>query len=137
MQDFGDKLRKEGGPGALVKLSLPSLDMNKNYVIESVRNPGEVEELRKLGDNFVLLLVDASAEIRFRRLLKRARDEDEPKTFEEFRKWEERDLGVGQPKYGQQQSAVFEMADKFIMNNGSFEDLKKEVETLLYELRKA
>jgi len=134
MQDFGDKLRKEEGAGILARKLLAKILVSgkKNYVLESVRNPGEVKELKRL-DNFVLVLVDAPVEVRFERVMKRARDSDEPQTLEEFKKWEERDFGVGQPEYGQQQQAVFKMADKKIINDGSLENLKIKIGELLRE----
>jgi len=135
MQDFGDEIRKEFGEGELVKrlISKNKINKEKNYVIESIRNPGEVEEFRKFR-SFILVLVDAPNEIRYQRVLKRARDSDDPQTIEEFKKLEQKDFGVNQPKHGQQHSAVFKMADKKILNNGSLEDLRNRAEELLEEL---
>jgi len=136
MQDFGDKIRKEEGQGALVKkiVSENKLNTGKNYVIESIRNPGEVEELRKLN-SFTLVLIDAPIEIRFSRVLRRSRDDDEPKTIEEFKKWEEKDLGINQPKHGQQHLAVFKLADRKIINNSTIKELTKKAEKLLKKLK--
>ena len=110
MRNFGDELRKSRGSGILASLAVSRLNGHNHYVVESFRNPYEVYEFRRRG-NFYFIAVDAPAKIRFDRLLVRGRDVDEPKTFEEFIEWEKRDLGIGQPVYGQQQLAFFQIAD--------------------------
>ncbi|MFH1290610.1 MAG: AAA family ATPase [Nanoarchaeota archaeon] len=133
MQDFGDELRKEQGNAILAKIVISKIEKGKDYIIESIRNPGEVAEFKKLN-NFHLIMVDAPVEARFKRLLERGRDVDEPKTFEEFLEWEKRDLGIAQPAYGQQQKACFALSNKTITNDSTFEELKEKVEKLLEEL---
>ena len=134
LQDIGDELRKKEGLGVLSKIIIEKIDNGFNYVIGNIRNPGEVEILReKFGKDFVLVRIDADVELRFERLSKRRREKD-PKTWDEFRKVEDRDFGINEKNYGQQHVTVFAMANFVIENNGSFDELKQRVEELLRKI---
>lgn len=153
LQDLGNELRETRGTGVISELLVERMIVGKDpehkndfvsgsqttngkkvvrdYVVGNIRNPGEVEVLReKFGDEFVLVRLDAEKKIRFERLLQRRREKD-PQTWEEFLKVEARDFGVNEEKSGQQHSAVFEMADFVIENNGSFEELRKKVKDFI------
>ena len=127
---FANSWRKKEGTGVLSKKIISKMHKGKNYVIGNIRNPGEVEELRKSGERVILVHVDAPLEKRFERARRRNRERD-PQTFEDFKKLDTIDLGVGQQEYGQQHAAVFKMADYKIMNDGSIEDLRNRVYALL------
>ena len=129
LQDLGDELRKREGNGVIAKRIIANFIEGENYVVGNIRNPGEVEELRKL-DNFFLIKVDASLSARFERVKARNRDDDVI-DFSEFKEIEQRDLGIGQEKYGQRHEDVFKMADFLIENEGSDEELRNEVEKVL------
>ena len=60
LQDLGDELRKRS-PAALAKPIIKQIKQNKltNVVIDSIRNPAEVEAFKKAFSNFLLLAVDA------------------------------------------------------------------------------
>ena len=133
LQDLGDKLRREEGTDTFAKRATKNIVKGKNYVIESIRNPGEVEALRKLP-GFVLLCVNSSDEVRFSRMIARGREKD-PRTFDEFLKVEARDKGIGQAAYAQQSEASWKLADHSISNEGSIDDLYQQVETLLSEFK--
>lgn len=134
LQDYGDFIRKKNGEGVLSKILISKMENGKNYVVGNIRNPGEVDELRKISD-FVLVLINVPINIRFNRAVKRKR-ENEPIIFEEFKKLDEKDLGINQPKHGQQHGAVFKMVDKIIVNDGSLEELRRKTERFLEKLKK-
>jgi dCMP deaminase len=56
--ETGRKLRADGGASVLAELVLEKLDVDKNYVIDSIRNPAEVKTLKRRKD-FLLLCSDA------------------------------------------------------------------------------
>ena len=127
LQDLGDEMRKKFGLGILSEKLIENMEVEKSYVVGNIRNPGEVDVLRKkFGKNFVLVRIEASKEIRFERLMKRRREKD-PETFEEFKKVEERDFGKNEKEFGQKHFDVFAMADFVVQNNGSFEELKENI----------
>ncbi len=131
LQDIGNDLREKYGVGILAQLTLKKLKDKENIVIDSIRNPGEIEELKK--KNAKIIAVDAPQEIRFKRIIERKRDSD-PKDWESFLQMENRDLGVGESSLGQQVSKCMEISDFKIENNDSLETLKTKVEYILIKL---
>ncbi len=132
LQNLGNEMRAKYGNGYWAKRLLAKTQKGKNYVIEGIRNPGEVEELRKLR-NFVLIGVDAPIENRLRWILARDKDSD-PKTLAGIEAMDARDRGVGEDTSGQQSQACYEMADRRILNNTTLEDLREKAEQLVDEL---
>jgi dephospho-CoA kinase len=129
----GNELRKKYGNQILaevVTLTLPEKINKQLIIIDGIRNPGEIEYLRKkFGKNFVLIAVDAPRELRFKRLLER-RKEGDPATFEKFFEMDETDLGRNQPEYGQRVEECLRLADLLIINDGTVEDLNKKLEKI-------
>jgi dephospho-CoA kinase len=129
----GNELRKRYGSQILVEVATLTLPKNTNnliVIIDGIRNPGEVEYLKKkFGKNFVLIAVDAPKELRFKRLLERKKEGD-PKTFEEFNEIDETDNGKNQPEYGQRVGECLKLADYLIINDGSLDELNKKLEKI-------
>jgi dephospho-CoA kinase len=115
LQDLGDEIRKKEGAGAWAKRLLADLDLNKNIVVDGIRNPGEISELRKHKD-FFLISVDAPQKIRFNRVLSRAKPSD-PKTWKDFLLIDERDFGDKTNLLGQQVGACMNLANFKIVND--------------------
>ncbi|MFZ8830260.1 MAG: AAA family ATPase [Candidatus Aenigmatarchaeota archaeon] len=129
----GNELRKRYGNQILAEVAILTLSKKiekEVLIIEGIRNPGEVEFLRKkFGKDFVLIAVDAPREIRFKRLFERKKEGD-PKTFEEFLEIDEIDLGNNQPEYGQRVGDCLKLADYLIINDGSINELYKKLEEI-------
>ncbi len=131
LQDMGDELRKKEGDDILARKAIEILKTNggRHVVIEGIRNPGEVEFLKK-NPSFILIGVKANRELRFKRLLQRAKPWD-PKTWNDFVKVDRRDLGVGQKRSGQQVGKCLAYCDYVLTNNGSLEDFRRKVKELM------
>lgn len=125
-QNLGNELRKRYGTDVLAKTAWNFMQKRKDIlIIDGIRNPGEVEFLKKInGRDFILIGVDAPREIRWERVQKRNRPTD-PKSFEEFAKIDDRDQGVGEPDYGQQVRKCIEMADIVLDGAGPMEEFVK------------
>jgi dCMP deaminase len=137
LQDLGDILRKEKGTGFLSVFLIEKMKKleGSDFVVGNIRNPGEVDVLREeFGDDFVLVKVDAPQKVRFERLLKRGREGD-PKTYEDFLRIEERDLGSKEEEHGQKHGAVFDMADHVVGNEGSERLFRKRVGELMEKIK--
>lgn len=128
----GNELRQKSGAAVLAIRTAEKLQADKNYVIDSIRNPLEVEELKKLN-RFVLLKILASPENRFERMKERKREGD-PQTLEEFLRVEKLEAS-NLDGAKQQVSACMKLADKSIINDDQPEVLYKKVDQLLQELQ--
>src|SRR6516225_11304172 len=78
----GNELRQRYGSNILAERTLAKIEDDKHYVIDSIRNPAEVEAFRA-AKHFKLIRIEAPADIRFQRILSRQRESD-PKTLEDF-----------------------------------------------------
>ena len=136
LQDMGDELRKIEGNEALARIAIKKLlsQKEKHVVIEGIRNPGEIEYLKK-NPNFILIGVKASRDIRFKRLLKRAKPWD-PKNYADFVKVDRRDLGVGQVNSGQQVGKCLAYCDYVLTNNKDKKDFENKIEKLMEKVFK-
>lgn len=128
--ELGNKFRREKGPGFLGEKALEQMREGKNCVVVSIRNPAEAKALMQKED-FVLVAIDAPAQVRFERMKARGREED-PKTFEEFLALENKENAGGEK---QSISETMKMADYSIDASGSIEDEEKEVERLCLKLK--
>lgn len=133
IQQYGDRTRRREGAGVWARRIVSRMVSGKNYVIDSIRNPGEIEELRQLED-FFLIRVHAATKMRFARMVKRARTED-PRNFADFQQLELKDLGIGQEAYGQQNAQCFALADYTIVNEGTLEKLRENLTSLIHRIR--
>jgi dephospho-CoA kinase len=121
----GNELRRSGGPDVLARRLLE--DVSGPTVIDSIRNPAEVERFRR-EPGFILLAVDAPADVRFRRVILRGRNESVA-TVEEFVRKEAEEMGTNPA--AQQIHRCFEMADAVVANDGSIEEFHRRLEAFL------
>jgi len=120
----GNELRQKYGPDVLARLTLRKIDPNRNYVIDSIRNPAEVEALRSAA-NFVLFSIDAPPEIRFERIRSRGREQD-PQNLQDFLQVEEAER-QNPDQHKQNIEDCQTIADYTIVNDDSLESLHKKV----------
>ena len=137
LQRLGIIMRQEEGSNVLAKRALSKAEPGKNYVVDSIRNPAEVAELKKSPD-FFLIAIDAPAQIRFEWLRKRNRESD-PKSWEEFLetdlKEEGRDkFGNDRGESSQKVSECITTADFHILNDGDIGNLWRKTEDVFQEV---
>lgn len=121
-------LRKDFGKDYVAKVLMDDIRRatGKAVVVEGVRNLEEVDFIRKEVGKVIILSVHASPSTRYTRLLKRGRDDD-PKTWNEFRERDRRELDIGIGN-------VIALSDKILINeNLSRIEFKREC---LRELRR-
>ena len=131
--EAGNRLRADEGPGVLAERILSGVDIDKNYVIDSIRHPMEVKVLRRRKD-FVLLRVEAPQRVRFERLKRRGRERD-PKTFQEFLRLERLEA-KSHVREDQQLQGTLRMADRVIQNGGTLTAFDARLRQLLVILSK-
>ena len=129
LQDIGNELRLKFGNSVLADRIIEKISKSNNllFVIDGIRNPAEVMSFKKaFNENFILISITASREKRFQFMLSRNRPSD-PKTWEEFLKIDERDLGKDESPHGQQVKKCMQMADITIENNSTIQVLTQKL----------
>ena len=121
-----NKIRSQFGTGELARRAL---EHSKDDValVTGIRNVGEIDYLKE-HTNFYLISVDAAIEARYERARKRDRVGD-GKTLEEFRAGEEKEMY--QSEVGQQLIPCMRLADYFIINNGTLEELRGRTDEVM------
>lgn len=117
LQDFGNELRKTNGPDYLAKALLEKFridgwDNSQNIVIDSFRNPAEVEYVRQHCANFFLVAIFADKDVRWNRVANNYKNK-----YDQFNEDENKDQGANEPDYGQKVSNCFFQADLILSNN--------------------
>ena len=134
MTIIGNRLRQEHTPSYIIEsLYYRARETGKNSIIESVRNPMEVEFLRKKED-FILIAVDADIRTRYERILQRKSSTDNV-SFETFKENEEREMQSSDIN-AQNLRACIEKADIVIDNSLTIEDLKEKIEEIWKKIKK-
>ena len=129
MTIVGNDLRKQHSPSYITdELYKQAQETGKNCIIESVRTPLEVSELRK-HSNFYLFAIDADAKVRYERIVVRGSSTDNV-SFETFIANEQREMTSDDPNK-QNLKACIEQADYLFSNDGNFEDLHQKIEEVL------
>lgn len=121
----GNQLRKKFGPDILARLAMKKVE--GRAIIDSIRNPQEVEYLRS-QKNFLLLAIDAPVEIRYERAKNRGRNES-ARTLEEFIRKEEEEMSS--QERGQQLHICMKMADATLINDRTLEEFHRKLERFL------
>jgi dephospho-CoA kinase len=128
----GNDLRARHGFGILAERIVPRLSVRGGRnVVDSIRNPREVDVLRRLPF-FLLLGVTAPIEVRFDRARARGRIGD-GESLEEFRTREEMENSAD--PWGQQLAATLALADHIIYNVGSVKELQQEIAAFIRSAR--
>ena len=127
--EVGNALRAAHGPGVLAS-RVQALMRTDRVALVSVRNPTEVEVLRRLP-RFVLVGVDAPVAVRFRRETARGR-ESAPQTLDRFEALEARE-NTADPN-AQQLDATMALADHVLCNDADLATFERRVHALVASL---
>ena len=129
----GNDMRRKNGDGywaTRTAQKVKAADGHKKAVtIDSIRLPAEVKALaEEFGDKFILISVDATVELRYERIKKRARAGEQLLSFEQFKASEEKEQSKakGEPNL----AATMAMADFEIVNDESRAALERKVRTI-------
>lgn len=106
-------------------------DGTEKVVVTSIRNPAEIEELKKNFPNFKMIFMDAPIKLRYERSKARGKIA-EGDTLEAFASLEERELAGGEKE--QQLLACAKLADFSISNDGALEELQNKVENIFSQI---
>jgi dephospho-CoA kinase len=127
------KWRREKGLGVLINMALDIYKSQKSQykglAIASLRNPGEADEVHKLGGK--VIWIDADPKLRYQRVTSRGHGRQEDQlSFEQFLADEQHQMHQSGDEATLNMSGVKAKADIFIDNNtDNLEDFIKQVET--------
>ncbi|MFH1012357.1 MAG: dephospho-CoA kinase [Candidatus Peregrinibacteria bacterium] len=127
---IGQDLRKKFGAGVLGKRALEKIKASgeEKWVVDGIRNPAEVMELRQHPD-FVLIANTAPEDMIIARILSRKRADDTlDKTA--IRHKLRREMGEGEPMDGQQVAKCIAMADYTFENVMPFDEVSRAFKKL-------
>jgi len=124
----GNELRRNFGADVLAKRTIGKLLPDRNYVVDSIRNPAEAKSLLATG-KMTLVYITSSPERRFERMKARRREGD-PRSFEAFKIIDAREID-SKDEYGQKLAEVFALATKKITNEADFKELYADADELL------
>jgi len=132
MRLVANDLRRRFGNDYIVRLFIECARErgDENIIIDSIRAIAEVEKLKK--HDGILIAVDTDQKIRYERIQSRASESDTI-SFEEFIRQETLEMDDPDPS-GMQKAKVIEIADYLIVNNGSVEELHRQVEGVLKKI---
>ncbi|MFA5930263.1 MAG: deaminase [Candidatus Micrarchaeia archaeon] len=124
----GNELRRNFGADVLAKRTIAKLLPDRNYVIDSIRNPAEARALLATGKT-TLVYVTASQKVRFERMRQRRREGD-PHSFDAFKVIDKAEM-VSKDEFGQSLSEVFALSTKKLENESVFKELYAVVDDML------
>lgn len=140
LQEYGNQLREKDASFLAKELdqSIISKHSEKNYVVESIRNPAEINYFRNKYPEFILIGVFADYDVRWERVKGTYNN-----SKDSFDADEQRDQGLLQPDHGQRISDCFFESDLIISNNDTiicspdnenFDNMSKKIEAYLKAL---
>jgi dephospho-CoA kinase len=130
---IANDLRKNYGPSYVAEeLFKMAQNSDKNCVLESLRTAGEIESLRSKG-KFYLFAINAERKTRYERVQERKNAQSDNVSFEKFTEQEETEMESDDPNK-QNLSKCISMADYIFENNGTFEDLYKQVNEIIKKI---
>ena len=123
-----NQLRKEEGMDAIAKRCTPKIEALKGtsdvVVVDGIRGIAEVEAFKKaFDDNFTLVKIDATFELRLDRLGRRGRSDDVGNA-DWLKQRDERELSWGMGK-------AMEVADKEVTNLDPIQKFRDEIRSIL------
>lgn len=134
LQDLGNELRKNNGADYLARKLLEKVEPGKDYVLEGIRNPGEINALKEFKDS-IIIGIEAPMNKRLQWMIMRNKEKD-PHSIEEVKAIDARDNGLNEPEYGQRIGKCMEMIDFRIMNDRDREHLKRNVDRVINKISK-
>ncbi|HWB61886.1 MAG TPA: AAA family ATPase [Chitinophagales bacterium] len=127
-----NELRAQNTPSFIAEeLYREASESGEDCIIESIRTVGEITALRAKG-KFYLFAVDAGQKLRYQRIVERASETDRI-SFETFVENEAREMNSTDPNK-QNLGACMNLADYKFVNNGSFDELYRQIDEVLKQI---
>lgn len=131
LQKYGDSLREKNGSDYLARRVYELIQTNDkcNYVVDSIRNPEEINFFRNNIPNFFLFGVFAEPDLRWKRVKDKYNDDRR-----DFDSDDKRDSNEGFD-YGQRVTDSFRLSDIILLNNENIVSGNRNEELFLAKLK--
>jgi dephospho-CoA kinase len=126
LQKLGNQFKEESKNLGILSRLIIENTQSKNIIADGIRTADEIKELKKYGA--CVIGIDASQELRYKRLISRKRVGD-PLTFDEFKKIDDHENKGFTP--GQDIGSCLRNSDYIITNDKSPAELRSKVEEIL------
>jgi dephospho-CoA kinase len=129
-RDVANEFRAKGATAlleAVYENAEADILSGKDVIIDPQHTKGEVEFVKDKGG--LVFAIDADLQIRYERISKRGSAKDNV-SYEQFVEEQSHEMVSEDPNKNNLASAI-ETADFYILNNGTVEELEKEVENVL------
>ena len=134
LYEVADELRRKYGGGVLVERALDRYRNSiRNYPgcsIIGLRSLGEAKAIKEQGGT--LVFVDAPIEVRYQRMVERARDGEKQISLEEFRQREEAELSTGMTDADFNLLEIEKIADVKLINDTTADVFLKQADSVLF-----
>lgn len=133
LRDVANELREKFGPDYITQKLFEIAEKEKSdAVIESIRNPKEVEFIKSHGG--FLIAITANQKLRYERIKLRKAEKDKV-SFKEFQSQEKSEF-QSKNKNAQNLPRCIKMADYKITNNSTFDNLNKKIEEVIDKMKR-
>lgn len=129
LQSLSTFVRQTYGEDIMSKVIAKDVDASSALIIitEGIRRPSDITYLREVP-GFHIIAINASEQTRYERIIKRRENPDDAtKTWEQFQT-------EGSQESEQKIKEIAEIADFKINNDGTIEDLKKQLDEIAIKL---
>lgn len=116
LRKTAEECRQQNGAGYFVQLGL---DRPRPLVFSGIRSLGEMKAIKQAGG--VMVFIDAPLEVRYERMVGRARDDESKISLAEFKEREEKELYSGPSDADFNIRAIGEQADIVLDNSATLE----------------
>ncbi len=131
LKEVATELRQNYGASILVDRAIDTFKLSDNItgaVITGIRTLGEAKAIKNVGGK--IIFTDAPVEIRYQRMVDRARDNEVNISINEFIDRELQEASTGATDADFNRNSIGKIADIKIINDKTLEDLKNIIDNL-------
>ncbi len=131
LKEVATELRQNYGGSILVDRALDTFKLSDNQngvVVTGIRTLGEAKAIKNAGGK--IIFTDAPVEIRFQRMVNRARDNEKNITINEFIARELQEASTGASDADFNRNSIANIADIKIINDKTLADLTANIDEL-------
>lgn len=127
--NFASRMREEHGQGIFAEKLIEEMDFDDDtiLVIDGIRSPAEIEQLRGTTDcECTVVYIKVDSRIRYERIVDRGREDEDQMTYEDFLQRDNREISWGFDKIIEEN-----YYDEVIENESTFKDFESKIQATI------